>query len=118
MYHSYVMGIDDTIMSLEAEGFGVKRDGGNYTVAFPAEKSAVWEAFIANHLELGYWNEYLTEFGAVFLFHLDDGIKRYEVRDFNNDEVLSLCEKLCECKFGSLKQMLTGNHYYKEIMGL
>lgn len=118
MYHSYVMGIDDTIMSLATEKFEIKRDGSNYMVAFPREKSTDWEAFIDNHLEIGYWNEYLTEFGAVFLFHLDDGIKRYEVHDFNNDEVLSLCEKLCECKFGSLGQMLAGNHYYKEIMGL
>lgn len=117
MYHSYVMGIDDSIQELTAEGFEIKNDGNNYMVAFPKEKSSAWEIFISSHLELGYWNEYLTEDGVVFLFHLDIGIVRYEVHDFNNDEVLSLCEKLCECKFESLKHMLTGNHYYKEIIG-
>lgn len=117
MNHSYVMGIDDSILMLKAEGFDIKNDGSNYMVAFPKEISPVWESFIAQHLELGYWNEYLTEVSVVFLFHLDDGIKRYEVFDFNNNEVLSLCEKLCECKFESLKKMLTENHYYRGIIG-
>ena len=117
MYHSYVMGIDDAIMALKAEGFEIQSDGSNYMVAFPKEKRFVWESFIANHLELGYWNEYLTENGAVFLFCLEEGMRRYEVCNYSNDEVLSLCEKLCDCKFESLKQMLTGNHYYRSIIG-
>ena len=117
MYHSYVMGIDDSIKELSAEGFIIKNDGSNYIVVFPNEKFPVWERFISSHLELGYWNEYLTENGVVFLFHLDEGIARYEVYNFDNDKVLSLCEKLCECKFESLKHMLIGNHYYREIIG-
>ena len=117
MYHSYVMGITDVIMELTTNGFEIKKDGNNYMVSFPREKCSAWEGFISNHLELGYWNEYLTEYGVVFLFHLEDGIKRYVVYDFNNNEVLSLCEKLCECKFESLKHMLIGNHYYKGIIG-
>ena len=117
MYHSYVMGIDATIMALKEIGFHIVNDGGNYMVAFSKEKSSIWEEFISTHLEVGYWNEYLTEYGAVFLFHLADGIKRYEVYDFENAAVLSLCEELCECKFDSLKQMLAGNHYYKGIIG-
>ena len=117
MYHSYVMGIGDTIRELETEGFEIRNDGNNYMVAFPKDKGTIWETFISKHLELGYWNEYLTEHGVVFLFQLDDGIKRYEVNNFDNAEVLSLCEKLCDCKFESLWHMLTGNHYYKEIIG-
>lgn len=39
--------------------------------------------FITKHLELGYWNE-----------------------------VLALCEKLCECKFKSIRAMLVGNHFF------
>lgn len=102
MYHSYVMGIGDAIWVLKTEDFEIEKDGSNYMVAFPKEKSAAWESFISKHLELGYWNEYLTEYGVVFLFHLEEGIKRYEVFDFDHNEVLSLCEKLCECKFESL----------------
>lgn len=117
MYHSYVMGIDDAIYALAAEGFTIRNDGSNYMVAFPKEKCSQWEVFISNHLELGYWNEYLTEDRVVFLFRLEDGIRRYEVHNFDNDEVLYLCERLCECKFVSLRHMLTGNHYYKEIIG-
>lgn len=117
MYYSYVMGIDDSITALKADGFEINNDGSNYMVAFPQGKDSVWEDFISKHLALGYWNEYLTENSVVFLFHLDDGIKRYEVYNFINNEVLALCEKLCECKFASLKQMLMGNHYYKGIIG-
>ncbi|MBQ3515520.1 MAG: hypothetical protein IJA32_17285 [Lachnospiraceae bacterium] len=76
----------------------------------------IWEEFIVNHLETGYWNEYLTEKEVVFLFHLEDEIKKYKVYDYKNDEVLALCEKLCECKFESIKAMLIGNHYYKNIL--
>lgn len=116
MYYSYVMGIDNKIMELEAQGFSIKNDGGNFMVAFPEEKSMIWEEFISKHLELGYWNEYLTDNEVVFLFHLEDGIKRYAVYGFDDAEVLALCEKLCECKFGSLESMLAGNHYYKDIL--
>ena len=84
--------------------------------AFPKESSHIWEDFIAGHLELGYWNEYLTEDKVVFLFQLEDGIKRYEVYNFENDEVLALCEKLCQCKMESLEKMLCENHYYKKIL--
>ena len=32
-------------------------------------------------------------------------------------EVLKLCEKLCNCKFESIKKMLSDNWFYKEILG-
>ncbi len=117
MNYSYVLGVGNSIMELASQGFAIKTDGDHYTVAFSSEKSAIWEDFISNHLELGYWNEYLTENSVVFLFHLEHGIQRYVVSDFHNDEVLALCEKLCECRFGSLREMLTGNPYYREIIG-
>ena len=84
---------------------------------FKKNKESIWEDFITKHLEVGYWNEYLTEDKVIFLFHLEDEIKRYEVYNFDNDEVLALCEKLCECKFDSLESVLIGNHYYKRILG-
>ena len=116
MYYSYVMGIDDSIKDLPKEGFDIRSDGSNYMVIFQPDSSVAWEEFITAHLEIGYWNEYLAEDRVVFLFHLEDGIKRYEVQDFDNDEVLKLCEELCECKFESLKAMLLSNHYYKDIL--
>lgn len=116
MYYSYVMGIDKSIYELEKEGFLIECDGENYMVSFPKEKALVWEGFISEHLEFEYWNEYLTENGVVFLFHLEDGIKRYEVENFINDEVLKLCERLCECKFESIKKMLSDNHFYKTMI--
>lgn len=103
--------------NFESQGFIIEPAGKNYKVSFPEEKAQVWEAFIQQHLEVEYWNEYLAEDKVVFLFHLEDGFKRYEVYDYVNDEVLSLCEKLCECKFESLKKMLTSNSFYKTILG-
>lgn len=116
MYYSYVMGIDSSIIELTGQGFIIEQDKKNYMISFPKEQASVWEEFITKHLELEYWNEYLTDDGVVFLFHLQEGIKRYEVHNFENDEVLALCEKLCECKFESLKAMLTGNHFYKKVL--
>lgn len=114
--YSYVMGIDNSILLLNERGFDIKPDGDNYTVSFPKYKAAVWEEFIANHLQLEYWNEYLVDGNIIFLFHLKDGIKRFEVKAYNNDEVLKLCEVLCDCKFGSIKAMLLGNWFYKNIL--
>ena len=114
MNFSYVMGIGPSINDLTGGGVTIEAEGENFMVSFPEEKAELWEKFICDHLETGYWNEYLTDQGVVFLFHLKDGIKRYEVYDYDNDEVLGLCETLCECKFGSLKAMLAGNHFYRD----
>ena len=57
-----------------------------------------------------------TEDKVIFIFHLPDGFRRYEVKDYDNDEVLGLCEKLCDCKFESIKQMLSNNSFYRSII--
>lgn len=112
MNYSYVMGIGNEISALKNKGFTIEQFENNYGVAFPKEKADEWEQFITRYLKLGNWNEYLTGDDVVFLFHLEDGMRRYDVKKYQNDEVLSLCEKLCECKFKSIKDMLKGNHYY------
>jgi len=114
MFHSYVMGIGSSIYDLKKQGFVVEIDGNNYTVSFPEDKVDIWEEFISKHLELGFWNEYLTNVGVVFLFHLQDGIKKYVVKNYEDDEVLFLCEELCKSKFQSIKSMLSGNHFYND----
>lgn len=114
--YSYVMGVDDRIFSLKDEGFTVERDGANYTVSFPRYKAFFWESFVKNNLQTEYWNEYVSENTVVFLFQLRDGIRRYEVENYDSAEVLHLCETLCGCKFDSIKSMLMGNWYYKKIL--
>ncbi len=47
---------------------------------------------------------------------MQDGIHRYEVTDFENEEVLLQCEALCNRKFGSIKNMLLSNKFYKKIL--
>lgn len=114
MNYSYVMRIDSIIYELKSDGFVVEVDGDNFMVSFSEDKEEIWEKFILTYLKLGYWNEYLTDIGVVLLFHLQEGIKKYVVINYDNNEVLGLCEKLCECKFGSIKNMLNENHFYRD----
>ena len=60
MYYSYVMGIDDSILSLESKGFIIDKAGKDYQVSFSEDNAKYWEDFIKKHLEVEYWNEYLT----------------------------------------------------------
>ncbi len=116
MYYSYVMGIDENIYRLEKEGFVIEKDNDNYQVSFSEDKAEIWEEFIKQYLEVEYWNEYLAKDKVVFIFHLEEGYKRFEVVDFVNDEVLGLCEKLCDCKFESIKKMLLDNMFYSQVI--
>ena len=114
MYYSYVMGIDSSINDLKNKGFIIQNDGDNYMVSFPKEKAPIWEDFISEHLAVDFWNEFLAEDKIVFVFHLQSGIKRFNVYNFENEEVLALCEKICKCKFKSIRSMLEENHFYKD----
>lgn len=114
--YSYVMGINKKISELKKQGFSIKKYGKDYAVIFSGGKSTLWENFISNNLDIGYWNEYLNEDKVIFIFRLPDGIRRFEVNNFTDPEVLALCEKLCDRKFGSIKSMLTENKFYKKIL--
>lgn len=51
------------------------------------------------------------------IFNLEKhGFKRYEFQGYVNDEVLHLCEQLCNCKFESIKKMLSDNLFYSTII--
>lgn len=116
MYYTYAMGMNEKIYELESQGFKIKKRNKSFEVIFPKEKAQIWEDFVKDNLEINYWNEYLTEDKVVFLFNLFDGIHRYEVENFDNDEVLTICEELCDWDFGSIKDMLLGNKFYKKIL--
>lgn len=116
MYYSYVMGVGKDIFVLKKQGFKIKKRGSDFEVVFKPENVKTWEEFIVNNLQVGFWNEYLAGDKVVFLFNLQDGIHRYEVQDFENEEVLALCEKLCERDFGSIKNMLFTNKFYRKIL--
>lgn len=118
MNYSYAMGIGKQIYDLKKQGFKIKKCGEDYKVKFPRDKARVWEEFIAENLDIDYWNEYLTEDNEmIFIFKLKDGMRRYEVKNFENNDVLKLCEKLCDCKFPSIKDMLMNNKFYRKIIG-
>lgn len=114
--YSYVMGVGKNIKELKSKGFKIKKYGNDYAVTFPKSNSCIWENFIIENLEVGYWNEYIGNNCVTFLFRLSSGIRRFEVHDFDDAEVLALCEKLAERKFSSIKNMLEENKFYKKIL--
>lgn len=116
MIYSYVIGIGKEIKTLKKQGFKIKKDKTNYQVTFPEDKTKFWEDFIMDNLNVGYWNEYITNNKVVFLFHLQDGFHRYEINDLNNQEILELCRELSGQNFESLESMLANNKFYKKLI--
>lgn len=72
----------------------------------------IWERFIKDQLKVGFWNEYISKDKIVFLFKLENDFRRYEVIDFENDEVLLLCRKLFDPNINSIEEMITSNDFY------
>jgi hypothetical protein len=72
----------------------------------------IWEQFIKDQLKVGFWNEYISKDKIVFLFKLENDFRRYEVIDFENDEVLLLCRKLFDPNINSIEVMITSNDFY------
>ena len=72
----------------------------------------IWEQFITDQLKVGFWNEYISKDKIVFLFKLENDFRRYEVIDFENDEVLLLCRKLFDPNINSIEEMITSNDFY------
>ena len=113
MNYSYVMGVSN-IDKLKENGFEIKQYGSNYGVSFPNDKSRIFEKYIYENLQNGFWNEYLGK-EIVFIFKFKDGrFKRYVLNNANEKEILNLCEKFANCKFESIDKMLKDNSFYKE----
>ena len=112
--YSYAMGMSDDIYELEKDGFIIEKDNSDFRVIFNKELAPKWEKFVTNHLEVEYWNEYISNNEITFIFHLKEGFKKYLVNNYSNDEVLKLCEELCNCKFESIEKMIKDNEFYKE----
>lgn len=113
MNYSFALGIDEKIYKLEKEGFIIEEKEEGYQVTFPKEKEKLWENFVEYNLKKGFWNEYLKDDKVIFLFQLEEGIKRIEVKNYQDDEVLKLCETLTNKNFKSLKEMLKEQKFYE-----
>ena len=64
--------------------------------------------FCAISIDIPKWTYYL------FGIEIETQIRDYN--DYVNDEVLHLCEQLCNCKFESIKKMLSDNSFYSTII--
>lgn len=113
MNYSYVMGVTN-IESLKQNHFKIKSFGNNYGVIFEDSKIEVFEKYIGETLENGFWNEYLGK-NKVFIFKLKNGeIKKYVFNHDNKKEILNLCQEFANCKFESIDKMLRENDFYAE----
>ena len=111
--YSYVMGIDN-IDKLQENNFEINSYGNNYGISFSSDKIEMFENFIFETLQNGFWNEYLGK-EKVFIFKFNDGkIKRYVLNKENEKEILNLCQEFADCKFESIDKMLRDNDFYAE----
>ena len=103
MNYSYVMGINNIDVLKEAN-FKIKSFGKNYGIIFDDSKIELFEKYISESLENGFWNEYLGK-DKVFIFKSKNGeIKKYVLNSNNEKEVLKLCCEFAECKFESIEK--------------
>ena len=111
MNYSYLMGINN-IDILKQNNFKIKYFGNNYGVIFDEGKIELFEKYICETLENGFWNEYLGK-DKVFIFKFENSeIKRYVLNKDNEKEVLKLCCEFADCKFKSIDKMLKDNSFY------
>jgi leucyl-tRNA synthetase len=117
---SYIMGTEDIKNDLQNLGIEVDSitDSGHFFVSFKAEDAEKYEKFIGEKLKPGFWNEYLLEDKAVFIFKDRQGtISRFDWNAKNENELLALCNKYADAKFESIRLMLEGNSWYQKYLG-
>lgn len=113
MNYSYVMGVNN-INKLKENGFKIKLYGDNYGVIFSDEQINIFEEYIYEILQNGFWNEYLGK-EKVFIFKFKNGdTKKYILDKENENEVLKLCKEFANCDFENLDKMLKDNNFYAE----
>ena len=113
MNYSYFMGIKN-IEKLKQNNFEIKSFGNNYGVTFDENKIELFEKYICETLENGFWNEYLGK-DKVFIFKFNNGeIKKYILNKNNEKEILKLCCEFADYEFESIEKMLRSNSFYAE----
>lgn len=113
MNYSYIMGTKN-IDKLKENDFLIKKFGNHYGVIFDDNKTELFEKYILETLENGFWNEYVGK-DKVFIFKTQNGeIKKFILKNDSEKEILNLCEEFANCKFESIDKMLRGNSFYAE----
>lgn len=107
------MGIGN-IDILKQNNFKIKYFGNNYGVIFDDNKIELFEKYISETLENGFWNVNIQA-KIIFIFKFENGeIKRYVLNKDNEKEILKLCCEFADCKFESIDKMLRDNRFYAE----
>jgi leucyl-tRNA synthetase len=94
MARTYIMGQQD-ISASDIESIGGRidsvTDAGHICAEFPVANAKKFEELINEKMELGFWNEYLTNEQVVFIFkHKDGKLQRFVLSDKNAHEICAL----------------------------
>ena len=114
---SYAMGVDESIMELKNKGFEIIPDNGDYKVIFDSSCYYLWEEYINEHLKDTYWNEYinLTTKEICFMINENNHITKIINNGFDeNFELLTICNRLCDGNFKSIKDLILSNDFYRD----
>ncbi len=112
---SYAMGINERIINLDKNKFKINDDESDYEIIFNKEDTFLYEKFIVENLEVGYWNEYIIDDKIVFMFKEIDGLlNKYVLSEENNEQILNKCSKFAEANFASIRQMFLDTPFYSD----
>lgn len=120
-FRSYVMGQKNiTVKHIEDIGGKVVHitEAGHLCVRFPRESAEDFERLIIEHMEPGFWNEYIGD-DVVFIFkHIDGEIERLVLTDDNNTYIRQLGNRFNHQDDNPMERVedwLLGNSWYAEI---
>lgn len=120
---SYAMGVDDSVLALQSEGFEVVKeeseddeDDCSYRVRFNSGMSDMWEDYIINNMKDTYWNEYINLDNMKITFMIKDGNFQKIINDNmkNDKELLSTLNRLCNGNFFTIKDLIYSCDFYRE----
>jgi hypothetical protein len=115
---SFLMGVEIPEKDLEKLGIKFQKIGEHYGLEIPESKLSEYEKFIAGKMLPEFWNEYVKNDEAVFLFKMANGeIERYIwSKNHRDDEerIGQLAKEFSGSFNGSVKTMLENNEFYGE----
>jgi len=118
---SYLMGGEE-ISNEDLKSIGVEvvetKENGDRKLRMPFEAIEAYESVIKEKLKSGYWNEYLSEREAVFMFKHQDGKMERLLLNEQEDRIAQLAEEFSQGDIDrnqSVWSWLRANDWYKDI---
>lgn len=121
-YLSYLMGAshitDDDLHTVGAEIVG-RKGSGSRELHIPAASLAAYEALVTEKLDVGFWNDIVSEDEIIFIFKLKDGtVKRLVFSEETHDAIGELCAELSGDPIEKTRHVLVylgSNPFYDDV---